>query len=230
MPCAGAIEVVPGGFAVHLQAAKEQVVPTSAVDSTAMPPRQRFTLAHEICHTFFYDSSRKPVKPHPRPRLLEGLCNYGAQRLLLPDYLVEREIGVGRRFDSIEMAWDLVGAARVSIEVLLHRLNGLDQLKETDYALLTLRNRDDGGIVTTGFCLSGVFTRLQKPTLYAAPPKWVRRIAPELDSPTGTVHRSPHSDGWEFISRCVANKQSPGQVLVESRLDVIAERTIRVPD
>lgn len=224
MPCGGAIEVVADGFAVHMQATKEQLVSTSAVDSSALSARQRFTLAHEICHTFFYDASRKPSKPHPNPRLLESLCNYGAQRLLLPDHLVEREIGTGRRFDSIEMACDLACAARVSIEVLLQRLDALYRLKETDYALLTFRTEDGGRIVTTGACLSGVFGRFPRPTLYAAPPKWVRRIAPELSAPTGAVHRSPRSDGWEFVSRSVASKESPGQVLVESRLDLIAER------
>jgi hypothetical protein len=226
MPCDGAIEVTADGFVVHMQSTKEQLVATSAVDSSALSPRQRFTLAHEISHTFFYGAERRPIKPHPNLRLLENSCNYGAQGLLLPEHLIQREIGIGRRFDSIEMACDIASAAKVSAEVVLQRMEELEQLKETDYAILTFRKQDDNNLVTTGICLNGVFRELKRPTLYAAPPKWVGTIAPELTKPSGTVYRSPHRQGWEFVTRSVASRQSPGQVFVESRLDIRAERTI----
>jgi len=226
MPCDGAIEVVADGFVVHMQSTKEQLVPTSAVDSSALSVRQRFTFAHEISHTFFYDAARQPCKPHPTPRLLEGSCNHGAQRLLLPEHLLAREIGTGRRFDSIEMALDIASAARVSAEVVLQRMDELDQFKETDYAILTFRKQDDGGIVTTGVCINGVFDEFPSPTLYAPPAKWVWRIAPGLSTPNGAVHRSAYRDGWELVSRCVANEQSLGQVIAEGRLEMIAARTI----
>lgn len=224
MPCDGAIEVAANGFIVHMQSMKEQLVPTSAMDSALLSPRQRFTFAHEISHTFFYDAARQRCKPHPSPRLLESACNHGAQHLLLPEHLLAREIGAGRRFDSIEMAIDIAAAAGVSIEVVLWRMNELDQLKETDYALLTFRKQDDGGIVTTGVCINGVYSKFLRPTLYAPPPKWVWMIAPELRAPSGAVHRTAHSDGWELVSRCVASHQALGQVLVESRLEMIAAR------
>jgi hypothetical protein len=224
MPCDGAIEVAGDGFVVHMKSAKEQLVPTSAVDSIALSARQRFTLAHEISHTFFYDASRKPSKPHPDPQLLESLCNYGAARLLLPDDLVEREIGTGRRFGSIEMARDIASTAQVSMEVLLQRLDELERLKETDYALLLFKRQDDGSIVTIGACLNGIFGGLPRPALYAAPPKWVERIAPDISRPSGAVQRNPHSGGWEFVTRCVASRQFPGQVIVESRLAMSAAK------
>jgi hypothetical protein len=183
-------------------------------------------LAHEISHTFFYDAARQPCKPHPTPRLLEDSCNHGAQRLLLPDYLIAREIGVGRRFDSIEMALDIAAAASVSTEVVLQRMDELDRLKEEDYALLSFRLQDDGGIVTTGACINGVFSKFPRPALYAPPPKWVWTIAPGLSAPSGAVHRSAYRDGWELVSRCVARKRSLAQVFVESRLEMIAARTV----
>jgi hypothetical protein len=220
MPCDGAIEVVADGFVVHMRAAKDQLVPTLSVNSNALSARQRFTLAHEISHSFFYDAVRKPCKPHPSQPLLEAVCNYGAQRLLLPDGLVEREIGAGRRFDSIEMAHDIASAAKVSVEVVLRRLDELERLKEADYALLTFEKQDDGSIVTTGVCLNGVFKKFPRPTLYVAPPKWVAKIALDLSAPTGTVRRSAYRDGWEFISRSVASKQSPNQLLLECRLEM----------
>jgi hypothetical protein len=226
MPFDGAIEVVADEFVVHMRAPKDQLVPTFAVNSGALSARQRFTLAHEISHTFFYDASRKPCKPHPSQRLLESLCNYGAQRLLLPDHLVEREIGAGRRFDSIEMARDIASAAQVSVEVVLHRLDELERLKEADYALLTFEKQEDGSIVTTGVCLNGVFKKFPRPKLYVAPPKWVEKIAFDLSASTSAVRRSAYRDGWDFISRSVASKQSPNQLLLESRLDMSPARTI----
>src|SRR5205809_3791406 len=52
MPCDGAIEVKQDGFVVHMKAAKEQIVPAETVASSKLSPRQRFTFAHEISHTF----------------------------------------------------------------------------------------------------------------------------------------------------------------------------------
>lgn len=85
MPCDGAIGVAEDGFVVHIQSRKHQLVPAPAVDSSALSPRQRFTLAHEISHTFFYGRDLKRVRPHPSERLLEDSCNYAAGRLLLPE-------------------------------------------------------------------------------------------------------------------------------------------------
>lgn len=225
MPCDGAIEVAADGFVVHMHSTKEQLVPTSTVDSRALSLRERFTLAHEISHTFFYDAARRPSSPQPNRRLLESSCNHGAQRLLLPKHLVEREIGTGRRFDSIEMACDLASAAQVSTEVVLQRLDGIENFKETDYALITLRRQDDGSLVTTGICLNGVFKKLPRPKLYAAPPSWVGKIAPDLLAPTGIVHRSPRNDDWEFVSRCISSTWSRGQVFAEIKLHMRAEKT-----
>ena len=55
----------------------------------SLTPRQRFSLAHEIAHTFFYDYRRVPPE---RPEVLgrhgdvaeERLCDVGAQEILAP--------------------------------------------------------------------------------------------------------------------------------------------------
>jgi hypothetical protein len=219
MPCDGAIGVAEDGFVVHLQSRKEQLVPAPAVDSSALSPRQRFTLAHEISHTFFYGPDLKRVEPHPSQRLLEDSCNYAAARLLLPANLLRYEIGRNRKVDSIEMACDLASTAHVSTEVLLQRLDELEDLKETDYALLALRKEERAKIIVIAVCSQGVFREFVRPTLFAAPPKWVQRMVPELSAATGAVHRIPHRNGGEFVSRCVLNERAQRQILVESRLD-----------
>lgn len=225
MPCDGAIEATAEGFVVQLNSDKDQRVPSAAVDSAALSPRQRFTLAHEIGHTFFYDGARRAVRPHPNPRLLESLCNQAAQILLLPEFLIAREIGVGRRFDSIEMARDLASSARVSPEVVLQRLEGIENLKETDYALFSLRLRDDGMLITTGVCLhGGAFSTLPSPVLHAPPPKWLSSIMAASQSSVGVVHRSALGDGWEFASRCVHGNRVGDLVFVEIRVEMVAAR------
>jgi len=225
MPCDGAIGAAADGFVVQLSSDKDQRVPCVAVDSTALSPRQRFTLAHEIGHTFFYDGARRAVRPHPNARLLESLCNQAARILLLPEFLVEREIGVGRRFNSIEMARDLASSAVVSPEVVLNRLDGIEHLKETDYALLSLRLRDGGMLITTGVCLhGGAFSTLPRPALHAPPPRWVASIVADLQSSVGVIHRSALGDGWEFASRCVPGNRAGDLVFVEIRVEMVAVR------
>lgn len=55
-----------------------------------LPPRLRFTIAHEIVHTFLYDLEARPpiaqLKAHDQGtfRALEGVCNAGAGRVILP--------------------------------------------------------------------------------------------------------------------------------------------------
>src|SRR5258708_31189739 len=54
--------------------------------------RRRFTLAHEICHTFFYESAPelKFTQRAPDPTE-ESLCDLGAAELLMPTTTVQRE-------------------------------------------------------------------------------------------------------------------------------------------
>src|SRR5713101_7792951 len=47
--------------------------------------RARFTVAHEACHTFFYELAPEiKFRPHETDDLEENLCNFGAYVLLLP--------------------------------------------------------------------------------------------------------------------------------------------------
>src|SRR5271166_314334 len=47
--------------------------------------RARFTIAHEACHTFFYELAPEiKFRPHETDELEERLCNLGASVLLIP--------------------------------------------------------------------------------------------------------------------------------------------------
>src|SRR5207244_255073 len=47
--------------------------------------RQRFTIAHEVCHTFFYEHVPEvKFEPHATDAHEERLCDFGAACLLMP--------------------------------------------------------------------------------------------------------------------------------------------------
>ena len=86
--------------------------------------RINFTVAHEICHTFFYERvpeikfSSHPVDPEE-----ERLCNSGAEELLMP------AIDVKRRAKDMTMSLGalqvLADHYRVSLPAMLIRLRNL---------------------------------------------------------------------------------------------------------
>lgn len=89
--------------------------------------RTRFTIAHEICHTFFYgiegDSPRKHIdtKHHETLKSMERACDKAAARMLLPEPILRAEM---RRIDILD-AQGLVflrEKAAVSVECLLLRI------------------------------------------------------------------------------------------------------------
>ena len=79
LPCSGRLMAVRGGFELHV-AAHER------------PDRQRFTIAHEIAHTFFSPNLQKNREAGAIPVLLgynddqtvEKLCDIAASELLIP--------------------------------------------------------------------------------------------------------------------------------------------------
>ena len=55
------------------------------VNGTKPDVRIRFSIAHEICHTFFYELVPEiKLHPHLQDEMEERLCNVGAAELLLP--------------------------------------------------------------------------------------------------------------------------------------------------
>src|SRR5687768_12321568 len=51
----GALEPTDGGFKVYIYDSNQEYV-APLTSSIILEPRQRFTLAHEIAHTFFFDT------------------------------------------------------------------------------------------------------------------------------------------------------------------------------
>lgn len=126
-----AVAPVPGGFHIYLQ--------SNFANLPRMRTRRRFSLAHEIAHTLFYDlrdGAVIPVPKAPRGAKLEDACHHGARLLLIPQRCLALEL---RRLKRPIGALDVVELARkfdVSTEAMLRRLNGIGVFKSADIAMV----------------------------------------------------------------------------------------------
>jgi len=120
-----------GRFRIYLQ--------SNFLDRPGARIRQRFSLAHEIAHTFLFiaqDDVLKPTKGGPRGINLESACHEGARRLLIPERFLSRELGP--RHDGVRGEEIIRMAKRVfdvSVEVFLRRLGDRLDSSETCFAL-----------------------------------------------------------------------------------------------
>jgi hypothetical protein len=94
------------------------------LNRSARMTRNRFTLAHELCHTFFYEYVPEiKFSPHSTDPAEERLCNLGAAELLMPAKLVRRIIkGQPICLDTLKR---VAAQFHVSNEAMVLRLNEL---------------------------------------------------------------------------------------------------------
>lgn len=91
---------------------------------SAADVRIRFTMAHELCHTFFYELvPEMKFAPHETDDEEERLCNLGAAAFLLPASVLRRRVKkLQPRLDTLEL---LSADYRVSIPTMMLRLREL---------------------------------------------------------------------------------------------------------
>jgi hypothetical protein len=94
------------------------------VKKSLSDPRLRFTIAHEVCHTFFYEFvPEMKFVPHDVDQDEERLCNFGAAELLMPMESVQRDAAaLPVSMKSLE---SLARTYGVSLEAMLRRLRSL---------------------------------------------------------------------------------------------------------
>jgi len=120
--------------------------------------RHRFSTAHEIGHTFFYDLSRTPptrllttglsarsrgkrVSPEDKE---ESICSVFAGALLLPQHLLLRELQA-MPDDKASFLLQIARRYGVSLEVVVRRLLlDLSEMRNTAVILRSVREHDDG--------------------------------------------------------------------------------------
>ena len=95
-----------------------------SINSQRPNTRIRFSLAHELCHTFFYEVVPELKFTVHEPDLLEErLCNYGAAELLLPASEIEKvSRSLKPSFQSLD---ELCNRFGVSSEVVIIHLRNL---------------------------------------------------------------------------------------------------------
>jgi len=113
--CDGYIEPVGASFAEGFRL---------VLNENASPVRQRFTVAHEICHTFFYELVPElKFAPHATDDSEEALCNHGAAALLMPAQDISAQ--ASGKDVSLATLEELAERYEVSIEAVFLRLRGL---------------------------------------------------------------------------------------------------------
>ncbi len=86
--------------------------------------RLRFTMAHEICHTFFYELVPEiKFRPNTTDESEERLCNVGAAAILINERSLRRQ--AKKMQSTLESLEDLAAAYEVSLSTMLLRLRSL---------------------------------------------------------------------------------------------------------
>lgn len=90
--------------------------------------RIRFTIAHELCHTFFYELVPEiKFVPHQIDKQEERLCNFGAAELLVPTHsIMVSASGLPVSMKALKLLASTYG---VSVEAMFSRLQFLNLWK-----------------------------------------------------------------------------------------------------
>jgi hypothetical protein len=192
-----ATEPTSGGFKVYLQDNFSNLPGISA--------RRRFTLAHEFCHTLFYDVSKDApmrIRGAPSGDAVEKLCHRGAGLLLVPTQLLELEL---RSLAGRVSAKDVPVLARrfdVSVEVMLRRLQDVAGSSAIDHAIILVG--PPAGVthlhILAALYSPWLFSHFDVPTYGFQFDKWLKGLA----------------GGKEILGRDGFERQVPGGRLVGS--------------
>jgi hypothetical protein len=116
LDCDGLIEPLGSNFADGFRIKLNKNTPTV---------RSRFTLAHEVCHTFFYELVPEiKFLPHSTDKEEERACNAVAAAILLPANSLERRVkGLSVSLESLET---IAAEYQVSTATMVLRLRSLN--------------------------------------------------------------------------------------------------------
>ena len=128
-----AVVVRPDGLLICLQ--------DNFREDRRTPRRQRFTWAHEICHSLFFQLDKTPPCPFPgtpKGAILEKMCQRGAGRILLPQVLLEDLFGVSNQVESVGQLLEIAEQFEISPEVVLRRLSEQPEIFASHQGFLLL--------------------------------------------------------------------------------------------
>jgi Zn-dependent peptidase ImmA (M78 family) len=180
-----AMRVTGGQFHIYLQ--------SNFVEAPGSRMRRRFSLAHELGHTLFYEQQNgemKPRKDTPRGDSLEAACHRAASMILVPSKVLKPELKRQPPANARAVV-DLANRFEVSTEVMLRRLNEFGVFEHDWAPVLTRRS---GGVLAIE---------------YAAYPPWLKS------------HLSPPGRGASFKGWFRGSEQPDGKFQKETHEGVL---------
>jgi hypothetical protein len=195
------------GFTVFLNSAVPGEIDVKAGLLLNLTVRQRFTLAHEIAHTLFFDLGVSPPLERTSAEvesIVEPLCQRMASMLLIPEHVLRKRLGPYRTVDSLQLICDLAEEFQTSVEVLLRRLDILDGFKATDYMLMFCE-RDvaarDSFIKACTYSHS-LINVVCKPELFSSFGRWCgRNLRADISTGNSGTVVVPHNEGHVCVEK-----------------------------
>jgi hypothetical protein len=184
---------IEGGFTIYLQ--------NNFVLPNRKRARERFSLAHELAHTFFYDKNSRiprPMRGSPRGERLEHLCQVAASEILLPSPLLKKELERRGKVESIETVFDLAKYFDVSLEALMRRLHESRLFEEEKFAAILVDSANDKQIITTGCYGPILLSNVAAPLRGMEFKTWLMALIPPATDPNDSEWQ--HTTGNAVIS------------------------------
>lgn len=154
----GGLAIADRKFVVYVNCEKSRAEELSKQFSQdggrTLPKRARFTIAHELIHTFFFDQSGVAPKSklkavhHKVHDSLEQACDYGANLLLVPPRQLMRNLGRISEL-SPRVIIDLATEFNVSLQTLLISLKGLDYCGSHKFFAALVSTKNNSLVVQT---------------------------------------------------------------------------------
>ncbi len=185
----GVLLPVDGGFEVYLRDSCRKDVDISAPETEdRLSARQRFSLAHEIAHTFFYRLSDTTPVPQPvsNELELEKTCDRTAGHILIPTNLLKREIGDYQRIDA-SLVRSIAHRFRTSLTVAIERLTMAEPSNPFERCILLVRRSNGDGQIRAIYFGVGMFRTLPQPRRYARLTEWMPGLPLRLIDKEGAL-------------------------------------------
>lgn len=145
----GTLVPVHQGYEISLQGVEPREL---KLDEPEIPEelniRQRFTLAHEIAHTYFYKGTDRVPIPTVNVKTkkdsfdLENICDRAAKRILVPMRLLRSQVravlGESSEVD-VSLVRRMVSRFKVPYEVILDRLRTMEPENQMSRCILLVR-------------------------------------------------------------------------------------------
>ncbi len=172
------MQVAGGRFQIFLQ--------SNFRDTPGARLRQRFSLAHELGHTLFYDRENGEIRPRkdsPRGDNLEHACHKAASMILIPSKVLNQELKRHPPADAGSVV-KLANRFEVSMEVMLRRLHDVGVFDQ-DWVPVLARQQKSGLTVEYGPYPPWLRSQLTQPSRGASFNDWFRGS----EQPDGTFAR-----------------------------------------